>query len=120
MTEYKHIDLDYLYLMADNDLVFAEDMLYKFKETIPLYIKDLSTAIAQKNHTDTRFFAHKLRSSVQIVGAKGLSDMAALIEQTTVSQNNEAITHEITDRLAFEFSQVVEELNIEINNLHQQ
>lgn len=119
MGSYKHIGLDYLYLMAENDMGFAKDIIYSFKETIPLYFKDLDTAITKNNHEEVRFFAHKLSSSVQIVGAKELSSLARLIESQSIAKVDIADLLETRTKLLSTFNLVVEELNEELNHLHQ-
>lgn len=118
MRSYKHIQLDYLYLMAENDMSFAKDILYSFKETIPLYFRDLDAAIVNKSEDDIRFFAHKLSSSVQIVGAAGLSDIARFIENEVISKADFNQLQEANVNLSKAFDEVVKELNEELNHLH--
>ena len=118
MRDYKHIKLDYLYLMAENDMNFAKDIIYSFKETIPLYFKDLESAIAEKSEADVRFFAHKLSSSVQIVGAKELSELARIIENQAITRVDFELLQEANSKLSNTFKEVVKELNEELNHLH--
>ncbi len=119
MRSYKHIGLDYLYLMAENDMAFVKDIIYSFKEAMPLYFKDLDMAVAKNDLEEIRFFAHKLSSSVQIVGARELSGLARTIENQSIAQANVTDLLETKAKLLDAFNKVVEELNEELNLLHE-
>lgn len=74
--------------MAANDKAFIVEMINEYKVRVPAYINELCTAVDNKDLEEVRFVAHKLSSSLQIVGAHELVDITHKIEQ--MSLNNES------------------------------
>lgn len=119
MSTYKHIQLDYLYLMADSDMSFTTDMIYSFKEAIPLYVSDINKSVKSENLSEIRFYAHKLKSSVMIVGAKELSNIASELETKALANTAISDIKNIAGKIEPLLAHVLEELNNELNTLSQ-
>lgn len=62
------IDLTYLKSITDGNKEFIDNMLELFVEQVPGDLYEITTAIAEKNYAVIKSIAHKLKSSVPIVG----------------------------------------------------
>jgi HPt (histidine-containing phosphotransfer) domain-containing protein len=60
--------------MGDSDKEFISAMIQEFIRVVPAYIVELKKAIDTNDSKGVHFFAHKLKSSVDILGAQKLSN----------------------------------------------
>jgi HPt (histidine-containing phosphotransfer) domain-containing protein len=65
---YEHIDLSYLYEIADNETDFIKEMITDYIEKIPAQFDELCAHAKESNFERTKFIAHKLKSSFQFMG----------------------------------------------------
>lgn len=115
MNNYQFIDLDYLHKMASGDVDFMKEILTDYLEKEPNNFNSLTAAYHAMNFADMKYYAHKLRSSVQIVGAKALLAKLEKIE-LLASQNDQSLVLEFDDIAALN-AQVILELKQELDIL---
>lgn len=94
--QYKHIDLGYLYEIADSDIDFVKEMINDYVEKIPSQFDELVAFAHEGNFEKTGFIAHKLKSSFQFMGAQELIDLAAAIEKLSKDGSGEPVMEKLT------------------------
>lgn len=93
---YNHIDLSYLYEIADDDTDFVKEMISDYIAKVPEQIAELQKEFGQRNFGQTRFIAHKIKSSFQFMGAQKLVELAHNIEKISQEENTQAIERDLT------------------------
>lgn len=112
MSNNQYTDLEYLSKMASGDIAFVRELLTDYLEKEPNNFQLLAQAHEVMNFADIKYYAHKLRSSVQIVGAKKLLTKLEKIE-LLASQNDASLSLEFVDIAAIN-QQVILELKQEL------
>lgn len=74
----KHINLEELLIMLDEDIVLIEKLLNEFVKTSPIDIQNLNLAIIDNNYSDIALIAHKLKSNFKNFGIASSQEMAAI------------------------------------------
>jgi HPt (histidine-containing phosphotransfer) domain-containing protein len=116
-NKYTHINLDYLNEMADNDIDFMREIIADYISKIPAYIEDLVQAVENVNQDNTVFFAHKLKSSFQFMGAKQLTSITEQIEQYAKEGSHQNEIPNMVKEILTGFERVIEELKTELERL---
>lgn len=113
--KYTHINLAYLTAMAAGDNSFVIEMITEYKLRVPSYINELLLAVTEGNLEEVRFVAHKLSSSLQIVGAHDLVEITHKIEEMSLDDKNilDNIVSE-TKKMTPLYKEVEKELNEEL------
>jgi HPt (histidine-containing phosphotransfer) domain-containing protein len=115
MSNYQFIDLDYLHKMASGDVDFMKELITDYLEKEPSNFQLLTDAYQVMHFVDMKYYAHKLRSSVQIVGAKKLLEKLERIEHLAAVQDA-SLALEFDDIAAIN-AQVILELKQELDIL---
>ncbi|MBC7553687.1 MAG: Hpt domain-containing protein [Taibaiella sp.] len=79
--KYTHIDLEYIYEMADGENDFAASILNECLLKMPQILDDLTIAISEGNYEDINYAAHKLKSTFGYLGVGELTMLMIEIEQ---------------------------------------
>jgi CheY-like chemotaxis protein len=93
--EYLHINLSYLYEIADDDIDFVKEMISDYIEKVPEQYTELKKVFSEQDFEQTRFIAHKIKSSFQFMGARQLIELAYSIEQRSQTSDTETITQNL-------------------------
>jgi HPt (histidine-containing phosphotransfer) domain-containing protein len=80
-TGYMHINLEYLYEIADNETDFVREIINDYLNKVPNQFSDLEKAVVAHDLENTRFIAHKLKSSFQFMGVQTLVDFSQQMEK---------------------------------------
>lgn len=80
-TGYIHINLEYLYEIADNEIDFVKEIISDYLAKVPAQFTDLEKAVASEDIEATKFIAHKLKSSFQFMGVQTLVDLSNQMEK---------------------------------------
>lgn len=115
MSNYQHINLEYLHKMASGDVDFMKELLTDYLEKEPHNFQLLTNAYQAVNFVDMKYYAHKLRSSVQMVGAKKLLEKLERIEHLA-AEEDASLALEFDD-IATINAQVILELKQELDIL---
>jgi len=99
----KNSRLKMLIDLTNGDEAFIREMLGIFIKTTPSTISNINSSLKEKNYSSVGDHAHKLKSSIQILGDKNLHDLVREIEKTAKTTNNST-----------ELEPLIEELNNEI------
>lgn len=120
MTEdnYNHIDLGYLYEIADNEMDFVKEMINDYIAKIPIQFDELCAAAEAADFEKTRFISHKLKSSFQFMGAEQLITLAYAIEKLSEAKEESSINEKL-GQMKGQVQSVIEELHHKLNTLAQ-
>lgn len=109
---YQHINMEYIYEMADGEDDFSAAILSDCLSKMPGLIQDLDSAATAVNYDDIYFAAHKLKSSLEYIGITrlvpkmfemekfckmraGIEEIRAIIEDIVVTYNNAKVEMEV-------------------------
>ena len=98
--------LDLLVEVAQGDDVFIRDMIALFLKKAPEMLNSIQTAFNEKDFAQCSSEAHKLKSSIQIIGSKSLQKIVKMIEK-------EAKKEQVSPELALN----IDELNVKMEEL---
>lgn len=79
-TGYKHINLEYLYEIADNEIEFVKEIINDYLSNVPNQFVELEGAVATQDFEATKFIAHKMKSSFQFMGVQKLVELSQQME----------------------------------------
>ncbi len=115
MGTYTHINLDYLNSMSGGDKDFMVEVIEEYMEREPANFQLLVDAIDALSYPNMRYYAHKLRSAVQMVGAKELLQKLEQVELLAAEKDEKSLL--IFKSIPDLNSKVLLELKQELNNL---
>jgi HPt (histidine-containing phosphotransfer) domain-containing protein len=87
-TEYKHINLEYLYEIADNETDFVKEIINDYLSNVPAQFVELEKAVLTLDKESTRFMAHKMKSAFQFMGVQTLVELSQQMEK---AEDNDAL-----------------------------
>jgi HPt (histidine-containing phosphotransfer) domain-containing protein len=116
--EYIHINLSYLYEIADNETGFVREMINDYVSKLPEQFNELKAVSGSRDFKQTGFIAHKLKSSFQFMGADTLTEYVHDIELMSKKPDpdHETIAQKITEMIPV-VDQVLEELRHKLSTL---
>ncbi len=114
---YQFIDLKYLDELSEDNVEFKRDMISTFLERVPYYIKEFRALKSNKDWPNMQFFAHKAKSTFQMMGVQKLADDAALIELYCKEGIRENEIERILDEMAPYFLSVAKEFKMVMSEL---
>jgi len=79
--EYKQIDITFFESFYEGNDEFKGKMISMFMEKAPVFMREIGEHLDQENWIDLGASAHKFKSCIDFVGAKGLREAASEIEQ---------------------------------------
>ncbi len=114
---YQHINLEYIYDIADGEDDFVTEIVNNCLDAIGPNLKKLSAAIADGDEQTTIFLAHKLNGSFKFIGCNEAGDIAALIEEKM--KNNAPVSAALTlnNDLCERYKGIERELVLFLNEL---
>lgn len=107
---YQYINLEYLNELSEGNNEFKKDMISTFLERVPFYIDEFKELRLSKNWQSLQFFAHKAKSTFQLMGIQKLADDAALIELYCKEGIREKEIEKLMNEMAPYFISVVKEM----------
>lgn len=87
--DYKYINLEFIYDMADGEEEFVVEIVNNCLEAIGPNLQKLSEAIHAEDKQTTQFLAHKLRGSFKFIGCNEAGETVGQIED--MMKRNEPI-----------------------------
>lgn len=102
------VNLDYLRDLADGSVEFMEEMIDMFFEQAPESINDIQTAMSEKDYPRLRAYAHKMKSSVSIVGADDLLTKLKTCETNAATETNVEDLPALVEAIVKETDEVLE------------
>lgn len=86
----KYIDLQYLEEMADGDQTFIAEILSMFVQQTPQNLESLQAYSAEKNWKGVKALAHKMKSSVVMIGNPELEEIFVNLQLFAASEEQAA------------------------------
>ncbi len=80
-SDYKHIDLSYMDLMADGDADMKKTMLEMLLEELPSEVNKMQVLHQSSDWTTLKAVSHKLKSTLAFVGNETLTESNKSIER---------------------------------------
>lgn len=80
-TGYKHINLEYLYEIADNEIDFVKEIINDYLTNVPTQFVELEKAVSTQDKESTKFIAHKMKSAFQFMGVQTLVELSQQMEK---------------------------------------
>lgn len=111
------VNLDYLRELADGSVEFMEEMIDMFFEQAPESLQDIETAMAAKDYERLRAYAHKMKSSVSIMGANDLLELVKQVEVNAATNSNLDDLPVLCDKVKEETLKAIEQLKVEKEKL---
>ncbi|MBS1780823.1 MAG: Hpt domain-containing protein [Bacteroidetes bacterium] len=109
-NDYKYIDLEYIYDMADGDNDFMVEIIGNFLEAMGPNMQKLYDAIATNDRESIIFLAHKLKGSFRFVGCNREGAMMEQIEELIGSDVDISEIKKIADMVGDQFNNIQNEL----------
>ncbi|MBC7487865.1 MAG: response regulator, partial [Cytophagaceae bacterium] len=87
----KNIDLSELQEMSDNNLPFIKEILELFTSEMTNHLQQLEAAIENQDHATSEYLAHKLKSSITMIGMdRSLLELLTQMENLSKKGNEKA------------------------------
>lgn len=110
----KIYDLSQIKLFIGDDKQQLGNMISIFVTETPIMIKALNDNMQIKNLEEVRFYAHKLKSSIDLFQINGLQQDIRVLEQLAVEKNDvttiEQYVSDITNTLEFVITEIQKEV----------
>ena len=105
----KRCNLEYLHRMSSGDESFVKEMIKLFLKQVPQELEKLSTAASDGQAV--KQIAHKLKSSVSMVGAEDLLVQVKELEQKAINGIDPISVVSYQQELSQKFTDIKEELD---------
>lgn len=79
-SHYTHINLEYLYEVADGDADFIKEIITDYLTKVPDQFDQLLVVAEAGDIEAIKFIAHKMKSSFQFMGVQSLIELSQQIE----------------------------------------
>ncbi|HET8963928.1 MAG TPA: response regulator, partial [Chitinophagales bacterium] len=113
----KHIDLNHLKTVACNDEAFMIKTINTFIKNLLADMDMMKQNLSVQDWDGVRSLAHKMKSSMKLVGAKKLESDMNEIEKASVSRKDLKIISHLIDKMSTQCDIVINELEKEKNSL---
>ncbi len=117
MENFKHINLDYLNEMTDGSKDLKRDLICMFIKQIPVFSEQLDEYYKQGDYNSLGKLAHKIKSSVAMMGISELTTDMKTLEYITKEGKNKGKYPFFISKFKTISKEAIEELNNILLNL---
>ena len=117
MTNYKHIDLNYLEDLALGSKDFLEDMISSFLKSTPESLQKMEEALNGQDWNRVGSIAHKLKTSFSFMGMEETVKNAKTLQDYGLNSTNIESIPELVEALKTSFAEAKSELEAELVSL---
>ena len=118
IRDYEYIDLTFLHAMADGNFDFIVEMLQTFNDEAGELINGVKESMEENDLDKLKFFVHKFKSSISLVGNKELQNLLNEIEQNIKTAVNLDAVPSMVDKALQLSTGVLNEVSEELKSLH--
>ena len=111
MSGYKHVNLDVLKEISEGNNDLMRDLIFLFISQIPVFIEQLDYYYKNEDYISLGKLAHKIKSSVSMMGISELSSDMKKLEQLAQAKKNTQKYPEYIERFKRISTEAVSELN---------
>lgn len=111
MSGYKHINLDVLKEISDGSNDLMRDLIFLFISQVPVFSEQLDFYCKSGDYTSLGKLAHKIKSSVSMMGISELSSDMKKLEQLAQEKKDVTKYPEFIERFKQISTEAVSELN---------
>jgi len=110
----KLYDLGQVKLFLGNDKQQLGNMIGIFVNETPVMIKALNENMESRNYEEIRFYAHKLKSSIDLFQINGLQNDIRVLEKLAGEKNNVPAIQQYVSDITNTLESVIEEIQKEV------
>ena len=111
MSGYKHVKLDVLKEISEGSNDLMRDLIFLFISQIPVFIEQLDYYNKNEDYISLGKLAHKIKSSVSMMGISELSSDMKKLEQLAQAKKDTQKYPEFIERFKRISTEAVSELN---------
>jgi HPt (histidine-containing phosphotransfer) domain-containing protein len=111
----KAYDLKHVKLFLGDDRQQLDNMITIFLSETPLTLTDLNNNLNEKNYDEVKFYAHKLKSSIDLFQINGLQDDIRTLEQLASGQEDIPSIDKYVNSITSTMEDVLVEIKKEIS-----
>jgi len=111
MSGYKHVNLDVLKEISEGSNDLMRDLIFLFISQIPVFIEQLDYYNKNEDYISLGKLAHKIKSSVSMMGISELSSDMKKLEQLAQAKKDTKKYPEYIERFKRISTEAVSELN---------
>ena len=111
MSGYKHVNLDVLKEISEGSNDLMRDLIFLFISQIPVFIEQLDYYNKNEDYISLGKLAHKIKSSVSMMGISELSSDMKKLEQLAQAKKDTKKYPEYIERFKCISTEAVSELN---------
>jgi HPt (histidine-containing phosphotransfer) domain-containing protein len=111
----KAYDLKHVKLFLGDDKQQLINMITIFLSETPLTLTDLNNNLNEKNYDEVKFYAHKLKSSIDLFQINGLQDDIRTLEQLASGQEDIPSIDKYVNSITSTMEDVLGEIKKEIS-----
>jgi CheY-like chemotaxis protein len=116
-SDLRYVDLSYLKGFSNGDNEFVVVTVRAFLNQMPVYIDKIKKLYEEKKWDELKFTAHRVKSSVGLLGIKELEKITKSIEEYTGDKINIESVPDLIVRMDTIFQKAFKEIETEIKNL---
>ena len=117
MKPVEGLDLGYLQSLADGDEQFISEVLTLFVNETPDALRQMVSYIKTGNYTLLKINAHKIKSTLKLLGNDTLANMAQEIENYSQQGNSYVLLTPLVAKFNFHINEFVDLLKANITTL---
>jgi HPt (histidine-containing phosphotransfer) domain-containing protein len=110
----KLYNLSQVRLFLGDDKQQLGNMISIFLNETPVMIQALNDNMQDKNYEEVRFYAHKLKSSIDLFQINGLQNDIRVLEQLAGERNNVTAIQQYVSDITNTLETVIEEIQKEV------
>lgn len=111
----KAYNLKHVKLFLGEDKQQLDNMITIFLSETPLMLTDLNINLNEKNYDEVKFYAHKLKSSIDLFQINGLQNDIRTLEQLATEQKDIPDIEKYVNAITSTLEDVLVEIKNEIN-----
>ena len=110
----KLYDLSQVRMFLGDDKQQLGNMISIFLSETPVMIKALNDNLTIRNYDEVRFYAHKLKSSIDLFQINGLQKDIRVLEQLAGEKSDESAIEQYVSEVTSTLQNVMEEIRNEV------
>lgn len=116
IPEAGQMDFSYLYELSGGNEAFEIEMLTLFLKQIPEELTELQTAYSVKDFKSVKIIAHRMKSSIPIIGANYLTAFLVILEESGVRESFNPESDEAMEQLRLHLEACFKEIEALIHS----
>jgi len=112
----EHVDLSYLFKIADGNHQFVNEVINSFIELTPRYVQEVRHQCEAKNWLGLQASAHRFKSAVKYFGLNEMAQIIETIEENATETADRQNLLELIASMNANYTAAINELKSKLNN----